>query len=76
MPLRNEASENASADADERERVANIRPSGWRNPEPRGRYQLAIVGGGPAGVAAAELAASLGAPVALISMPAACRRKR
>jgi pyruvate/2-oxoglutarate dehydrogenase complex dihydrolipoamide dehydrogenase (E3) component len=70
MPLRNEASENASADADERERVANIRPSGWRNPEPRGRYQLAIVGGGPAGVAAAELAASLGAPVALIERKA------
>jgi thioredoxin reductase len=62
----NEASANVSADVYERERVGNLRPSGWRNPQPDGSYQLAIVGAGPAGVVAAELAASVGVRVALI----------
>ncbi len=66
MPLRNEASSNVSADAHERERVANTRPSAWRNPQANKPYQLAIIGAGPAGIVAAELAASLGARVALI----------
>jgi pyruvate/2-oxoglutarate dehydrogenase complex dihydrolipoamide dehydrogenase (E3) component len=66
MSSRDEALANVSADAYERERVANSRPAGWRNPQPGGSYQLAIVGAGPAGVVAAELAASVGARVALI----------
>jgi pyruvate/2-oxoglutarate dehydrogenase complex dihydrolipoamide dehydrogenase (E3) component len=66
MSPRNELSANGWRDADELERVANTHPSGWRNPQPGGPYHLAIVGAGPAGVAAAELAASIGARVALI----------
>ena len=46
--------------------VSNAYPPGWVNPRPRGRYNLAIVGAGPAGLAAAEDAAALGAKVALI----------
>ncbi len=66
MSSRNETPGNGSADDHDREHVANTRPSNWRNPQPDGPYQLAIIGAGPAGIAAAELAASLGAKVALI----------
>ena len=38
----------------------------WRNPEPRGRYHLVIIGAGPAGLIAAQAAARGGAKVALI----------
>jgi len=38
----------------------------WRNPQPRERYDLLIVGAGPAGLAAARVAISRGARVALI----------
>src|SRR5437016_2724682 len=38
----------------------------WRNPRPRHKYDLAVLGGGPAGVLAARAAAVLGAKVALI----------
>ncbi len=47
-------------------RELNVRPPGWTNPEPAARYHLAIVGAGPAGIAAADAAASRGARVALI----------
>ena len=40
--------------------------SNWKNPTPPARYQLLVVGGGPAGVAAAQEAARRGAKVALI----------
>src|SRR6202051_1596724 len=53
-------------DAYEQERMENVRPSGWRNPKPAGRYNLVVVGGGPAGLVAASAAASMGAKVALI----------
>ncbi|MEO6775905.1 MAG: mercuric reductase [Kofleriaceae bacterium] len=53
-------------DASERERAANVRPPAWTNPEPAERYHLVIVGGGPAGLAAAHAAAARGAKVALI----------
>ena len=66
MAPHGEAATNVPADAYERERVANTRPSAWRNPQRGGPYQLAIVGAGPAGMVAAELAASLGVRVALI----------
>ena len=38
----------------------------WKNPEPRACFDLAIIGAGPAGIAAAELAARLGFSVALV----------
>jgi pyruvate/2-oxoglutarate dehydrogenase complex dihydrolipoamide dehydrogenase (E3) component len=42
------------------------RPSDWRNPEPADRYELVVVGAGPAGLAAATAARALGARVALV----------
>ena len=53
-------------DAVERERLEQLRPSGWTNPTPAARYGLVIIGGGPAGLVAAHGAAALGAKVALI----------
>ncbi len=49
-----------------RELSANIHPSGWINPEPAGRYNLVVIGGGTAGLISAAGAAGLGAKVALI----------
>ncbi len=53
-------------DAYEQERLENVRPSGWRNPKPANRYNLVVVGGGPAGLVAASAAASMGVKVALV----------
>jgi len=49
-----------------RELEANVRPAGWRNPAPAGRYHLVVVGAGTAGLVTAAGAAGLGAKVALI----------
>lgn len=49
-----------------RELMASARPTGWRNPVPAQPYDLLILGGGPAGLAAAEDAIDRGAKVALI----------
>lgn len=46
--------------------VANVHPPDWRNPEPRGRYNLVVIGAGTAGLITAAGAAGLGARVALI----------
>lgn len=43
-----------------------VRPPDWKNPEPRPRYNLLVVGAGPAGLVAAAAAAGLGAKVALV----------
>ena len=43
-----------------------MRPARWENPAPADRYQLVVIGGGPAGLVAAAGAAGLGARVALI----------
>jgi len=56
----------ASQDAHERERLENLHPSEWRNPQPADRYNLVVIGAGPAGLVAAHAAAALGAKVALI----------
>src|SRR3989442_12440978 len=53
-------------EAYEQERMENVRPPGWRNPQPAGRYSLVVVGGGPAGLVAASAAASMGAKVPLV----------
>lgn len=50
----------------EHELLANVRPPAWQNRTPRNPYQLLVIGAGPAGLAAAKAAASLGAKVALI----------
>ena len=43
-----------------------VRPPGWRNPVPAGRYNLVVIGAGTAGLVTAAGAAGLGARVALI----------
>jgi pyruvate/2-oxoglutarate dehydrogenase complex dihydrolipoamide dehydrogenase (E3) component len=53
-------------DAFDRERLENVHPVGWRNPQPADRYHLVVVGAGPAGLVAANGAAALGAKVALV----------
>jgi pyruvate/2-oxoglutarate dehydrogenase complex dihydrolipoamide dehydrogenase (E3) component len=57
--------ETAATDANQR-LIANVHPSGWRNPQPTGKYNLVVIGGGSAGLVAAIGAAGLGAKVALI----------
>jgi len=66
MPPRNDSSSTTPQDAHERERLDNVHPAGWRNPQPTGRYGLVVVGAGTAGLVAAHAAAALGAKVALI----------
>lgn len=45
---------------------AHVHPPGWRNPEPKGRYNLVVIGAGTAGLVTAAGAAGLGAKVALV----------
>ncbi len=45
--------------------LVRLRPPAWTNPQPHGCYDLLVVGGGAAGVAVAEHAASTGVRVAL-----------
>ncbi|MDO1528748.1 mercuric reductase [Fulvimonas sp. R45] len=53
-------------DATECRRIGHLHPCDWRNPAPAARYHLVVVGAGPAGLAAARLAAAAGARVALV----------
>ena len=46
--------------------IGNVRPPGWVNPEPAGRYNLVVIGAGTAGLVTAAVGAALGAKVALI----------
>ena len=66
MPERNDPYSTAPQDTDERERLENVHPVGWLNPQPADRYSLVVVGAGTAGLVAAHAAAALGAKVALI----------
>ena len=43
-----------------------VHPSAWANPEPRGVYDIVVVGGGTAGLVSAIGSAGLGARVALV----------
>jgi len=45
---------------------SRVRPPGYENPKPSGRYHLVVIGAGPAGLVAAAGAAGLGAKVALV----------
>lgn len=49
---------------------ALVFPADWRNPIPRGRYNLVVIGAGPAGLITSIVAAGLGARVALIERQA------
>lgn len=51
---------------DEAELLRRVRPSDWKAPALRRIYDLAIIGGGPAGLAAAETARRRGLSVALV----------
>lgn len=66
MQRHNEPSSALSQAPYERERLENLHPASWRNPQPAGRYNLVIIGAGPAGLVAARGAVGLGAKVALI----------
>ena len=53
-------------DEHDRALVAHVHPPDWVNPEPRGRYNLVVLGAGTAGLVTAAVAAGLGARVALV----------
>src|SRR6185312_15996927 len=56
----------APQDAFERERLDNVRPPDWCNPQPADRYGLVVIGSGTARQVAAYEAPALGARVAVI----------
>jgi pyruvate/2-oxoglutarate dehydrogenase complex dihydrolipoamide dehydrogenase (E3) component len=53
-------------DEHNRELVRNVHPPDWVNPEPAGRYNMVVIGGGTAGLVTAAGAAILGGKAALI----------
>lgn len=60
----------AREDAVARELRAHVFPEGWKNPRPRDRYDLVVLGAGTAGLVSAMGAAGLGARVALVEKTA------
>jgi pyruvate/2-oxoglutarate dehydrogenase complex dihydrolipoamide dehydrogenase (E3) component len=46
--------------------LGNVHPPDWRNPAPKDRYHLVVIGAGTAGLVSAAGSAGLGAKVALI----------
>lgn len=46
--------------------LANVHPSGWKNPTAKDRYHLVVIGAGTAGLVSAAGSAGLGARVAII----------
>jgi pyruvate/2-oxoglutarate dehydrogenase complex dihydrolipoamide dehydrogenase (E3) component len=65
-PERAHGPELRADDAFDQALLAQVRPAGWLNPAPRGRYHLVVVGGGTGGLVSAAIAAGLGASVALV----------
>lgn len=53
-------------DAHNQQLEQHVHPPDWENPSGAGRYNLVVIGGGPAGLVAAVGAAGLGARVALV----------
>ena len=53
-------------DASDAALVRHVHPDDWQAPPPADRYNLVVIGGGPAGLIAALGAAGLGAKVALV----------
>ncbi len=53
-------------DQHNRRLLAQVHPPTWRNPTPRARYHLAVLGAGTGGLVSAAGAAGLGAKVALV----------
>lgn len=53
------------SESDER-LLENVHPGGWRNPHPKDRYDLVVVGAGTGGLVSAAIGAALGARVALV----------
>ena len=47
---------NKTDDPEQREFLRRVRPPNWTNPTPKRLYDLVVLGGGPAGLAAAEAA--------------------
>jgi pyruvate/2-oxoglutarate dehydrogenase complex dihydrolipoamide dehydrogenase (E3) component len=56
----------AAADAERERFLRRVRPQDWENPVPGARYDLVVIGAGPAGLAAARAARTAGRSVALI----------
>ena len=56
----------APDDVHNRELVGHVHPPDWRNPEPRDRYHLVVVGAGTGGLVSAAIGAGLGAKVAMV----------
>ncbi len=46
--------------------LEHVHPADWTNPQPEGRYNIVILGGGTAGLITAAIAASMGAKTALV----------
>ena len=53
-------------DEHNRRLVSQVHPPDWRNPAPKARYHLVVIGAGTAGLVSAAAAAGLGATVALV----------
>jgi pyruvate/2-oxoglutarate dehydrogenase complex dihydrolipoamide dehydrogenase (E3) component len=53
-------------DGHNRRLLENVHPPAWRNPDPRDRYHLVVIGGGTGGLVTAAIGAALGARVALV----------
>lgn len=65
-PIIDRLPQTSPADRFNQELVQNVRPADWANPQPRGRYNLVVIGAGTAGLVVAAGAAGMGAKVALV----------